>query len=79
MKTLKNGKASGLGNIPVEAFFGEDVAPTTEGLHDGRGWYPGHGPRPDGVETEDKADTYEIGKIPLKVSKVSTGVPEETV
>ena len=34
----------------------EDVAPTTEGRHDGRGCYPGHGPRPDGVETEDKAD-----------------------
>ena len=49
----------------------EDVAPTTEGRHDGRGCYPGHGPRPDGVETEDKADPYEIGKRPLKVSKVS--------
>ena len=31
----------------------------------------GYGPRPDGVETEDKADPYEIGKRPLKVSKVS--------
>ena len=30
-----------------------------------------YGPRPDGVETEDKADPYEIGKRPLKVSKVS--------
>ena len=49
----------------------EDVAPTTEGRHDGRGCYPGYGPRPDGVETEDKADPYEIGKRPLKVSKVS--------
>ena len=49
----------------------EDVAPTTEGRHDGRGCYPGHGPRPDGVETEDKADPYEIGKRPLKASKVS--------
>ena len=33
----------------------KDVAPTTEGRHDGRGGYPGHGPRPDGVETEDKS------------------------
>ena len=49
----------------------EDVEPTTEGRHDGRGCDPGYGPRPDGVETEDKADPYEIGKRPLKVSKVS--------
>ena len=34
----------------------EDVAPTIEGRHDGRGCYPGRGHRPDGVETEDKAD-----------------------
>ena len=34
----------------------EDVEPTTEGRHDGRGCYPGCGPRPDGVETEDNAD-----------------------
>ena len=46
----------------------EDVAPTIEGRHDGRGCDPGCGPRPDGVETEDKADPYEIGKRPLKVS-----------
>ena len=31
----------------------EDVEPTTEGRHDGRGCDPGYGPRPDGVETED--------------------------
>ena len=48
-----------------------DVVPATEGRHDGRGCYPGHCPRPDGVETEDKADPYEIWKRPLKVSKVS--------
>ena len=47
------------------------MEPTTEGRHDGRGCDPGYGPRPDGVETEDKADPYEIGKRPLKVSKVS--------
>ena len=34
----------------------KDVEPTTEGRHDGRGCYPGCGPRPDRVETEDKAD-----------------------
>ena len=50
----------------------EDVEPTTEGRHDGRGCDPGYGPRPDGVETEDKAVPYEIGKRPLKVSKSSS-------
>ena len=49
----------------------EDVAPATEGRHDGHGCYPGHGPRLDGLQTDDKADSYEIGKRPLKVSKVS--------
>ena len=34
----------------------EDVAPTNQGRHDGRGCYPGCGPRPDGMETDDKAD-----------------------
>ena len=34
----------------------EDVAPTNQGRHDGRGCYPGRGPRPDGVETKDKVD-----------------------
>ena len=47
------------------------MEPTTEGRHDGHGCDPGYGPRPDGVETEDKADPYEIGERPLKVSKVS--------
>ena len=47
------------------------MEPTTEGRHDGRGCDSGYGPRPDGVETENKADPYEIGKRPLKVSKVS--------
>ena len=47
------------------------MEPTTEERHDGRGCDPGSGPRPDGVETEDKADPYEIGKRPLKVNKVS--------
>ena len=34
----------------------EDTAPTDQGRHDGRGCYPGFGPRPEGVETKDKAD-----------------------
>ena len=42
----------------------EDMAPTDEGRHGGRGCYPGCGPRPEGVEKEDKADPYEIGKRP---------------
>ena len=42
----------------------EDMAPTDEGRHDGRGCYLGCGPRPEGVEKEDKAEPYEIGKIP---------------
>ena len=33
----------------------EDMAPTDQGRHDGRGCYPGYGPRPDGVE-KDKTD-----------------------
>ena len=42
----------------------EDMAPTDEGRHGGRGCYPRSGPRPEGVEKEDKADPYEIGKRP---------------
>ena len=34
----------------------EDMAPTDQGRHDGRGCYPGRGPRPEGVEKKDKAD-----------------------
>ena len=34
----------------------EDIAPTDEGRHDGHGCYSGYGPRPGGVEKEDKAD-----------------------
>ena len=34
----------------------EDMAPTTQGRHDGRGCYPGCGPRPEWVEKKDKAD-----------------------
>ncbi len=44
----------------------EDMAPTDEGRHDGRGCYPGCRPRPEGVETEDKTDPYEIGKRPSR-------------
>ena len=33
----------------------EDMAPTDQGRHDGRGCYPGCGPRPEGVE-KDEAD-----------------------
>ena len=46
------------------------MAPTDEGRHGGRGCYPRCGPRPEGVEKEDKADPYEIGKKATKVSKV---------
>ena len=42
----------------------EDMPPTDEGRHGGRGCYPRCGPRPEGVEKEDKADPYEIGKKP---------------
>ena len=31
------------------------MAPTDEGIHDGRGCYPGCGPRPEGMEKKDKA------------------------
>ena len=34
----------------------EDVAPTDEGRHGGRGCYTGRGPRPEGLEKKDKAD-----------------------
>ena len=34
----------------------EDVAPTDQGRHDGRGFYQGRGPRPDRVDTKDKTD-----------------------
>ena len=48
------------------------MAPTDEGRHSGRGCYPGCSPRPEGVEKEDKADPYEIGKNPpSKVSKAT--------
>ena len=40
------------------------MAPSDEGRHGGRGCYPGCGPRPEGVEKEDKADPYDIGKRP---------------
>ena len=33
----------------------EDMTPTDEGRHGGRGCYPRCGPRPEGVEKEDKA------------------------
>ena len=42
----------------------QDMAPTDEGRHDGRGCYPRCGPRPEGVEKEDNADPYDIGKRP---------------
>ena len=35
----------------------EDMAPTNQGRHDGRGCYPGCGPRPEGVEKKDNADS----------------------
>ena len=35
----------------------EDIAPTDQGRHDGRGCYPGCGPRPEGVEKEDNNDS----------------------
>ena len=34
----------------------EDMAPTNQGRHDGRGCYPGCGPRPKRVETKDTTD-----------------------
>ena len=40
----------------------EDMAPTDQGRHDGRGCYPGCCPRPEGVEKKDKADPWDIGK-----------------
>ena len=44
----------------------EDMAPTDQGRHDGRGCYPRCGPRPEGVEKEDKADPSNIGKRPSR-------------
>ena len=49
------------------------MAPTDEGRHGGRGCYQGCGPRPEGVEKEDKADPYEIGKKAIKVSIKQSG------
>ena len=34
----------------------EDMAPADQGRYDGRGCYPGYGPRLEGVEKKDKAD-----------------------
>ena len=39
----------------------EDMAPTDQGRHNGRGCYPGCGPRPERVDMKDQADPYEIG------------------
>ena len=44
------------------------MAPTDEGRHDGRGCYPGCGPRPEGVEKKDKADP--LGDKAIKVSTI---------
>ena len=41
--------------VPDDEDAQEDMAPTDQGRHDGRGCYPGYGPRPDGVE-KDKTD-----------------------
>ena len=49
----------------------EDMAPTDEGRHGGRGCYPGCGPRPEGVEKEDKAGPLLDREKATKVSKVS--------
>ena len=38
------------------------MTPADQGRHDGRGCYPGCGPRPEGVETKDKADPRRSGK-----------------
>ena len=34
----------------------EDMAPTDQGRHNGRGCYPGCSPRPEGVDKKDNAD-----------------------
>ena len=44
----------------------EDMAPADQGRHNGRGCYPVCGTRPEGVDTKDKTDPYEIGKRPSK-------------
>ena len=41
--------------VPDDEDAQEDMAPTDHGRHDGRGCYPGYGPRPEGVE-KDKTD-----------------------
>ena len=41
--------------VPDDEDAQEDMAPTDQGRHDGRGCYPGYGPRPEGVE-KDKTD-----------------------
>ena len=40
----------------------EDMVTTGGGRHDGRGCYPGCGPRPEGVEKKENADPYDIEK-----------------
>ena len=49
---------SGAGNTRYQTTRApqEDMAPTDEGRHDGRGCYPGRGPRPEGVDKKVKAD-----------------------
>ena len=51
-------QSDGLGNnwYQTTRTSQEDMAPTDQGRHDGRGCDPGYGPRPDGVGKEDKAD-----------------------
>ena len=53
----------------------EDMAPTYQGRHDGRGCDPVCGPRPEGVETKDKADPWEIDLIEIAIQ----GTPQMAV
>ena len=49
----------------------EDMAPTDEGRHDGRGCYPGYCPRLGGVEKEDKPDPLGDREKVVDVRKLS--------
>ena len=43
----------------------QDMAPTDQGRHDGRGCYPGCGPRPEGVEKKDKGKAINVSKVSI--------------
>ena len=55
----------------------EDMASTEEGSHDGRGCYPGCGPRPEGVEKKDKGKAINVSKVSID-TMITNYVGEKT-